>query len=324
MGNSTITLQMVLDWTKAKGIPVPTDMPGGYGTSLAVKNGNDVMARIVAERFNFKWNRETAAPFYTNSYQQDYPQLGLSNIGWLESADRVDINNTSFPKPLKQINAVKDAPRCSDAWFPTRDVCWMYNKDLSYGTWPGADQTFSPLVAAQVQQNPIMSMIDANGNLLIVTTFGTTGSVAPSCPVDSLEGVTVADGSVVWTVVAPNGQGFRVWPLPGATGPVWQITPYYQVRLQRLVTLGSLINPIPDDYSDTYQVGYEIFCKMGSPNPQLKMEGKSEYPLWLAALALDAKKGDRELNTYAMLPASSAVTDVYTGLRNPQDPSQPY
>lgn len=324
MGNSTIELQDVLDWTKAKGIPVPTDQPGGYGTKLALKNGNDVMSDIVAERFNWKWNSAIASPFYTNSFQQDYPQIGLNNIGWLETCDRVDINNTSYPKPLKQINVVKQVPRTSDSWFPTRDICWLYNRELSFGVWPGAGKVYSPLVAAQVQQNPLMSMIDANGNRLIVTAFGTTGLVAPVLPVNSVEGVTIVDGTVTWTVVSADGQGFRVYPLPGAAGPVWQITPYYQVKLVQLPTLQSLINPIPDEYSRTFQVGYEIYCKRGSSNPQDRAEGDKQYPLWLKALLDAAKQGDKELNSYGMIPATSPVADVYPWIRNPQDPSQPY
>lgn len=324
MGNSSISVQQVLDWAKAKGMPVPTDQPGSYGTDLAIKAGNDVMSDLVAERFNWKWNHATAPPFYTNSYQQDYPQIGLSDIGWLESADRVDINNTSYPKPLRQMTAVKQLSRTSDSFVPSNQICWMYNKDLAFGVWPGPGQVYSPLVAAQIQQNPLMSMIDVNRNLLVVTTFGTTGSVAPVLPVNSAEGLTVNDGSVVWTVVSKVGQGFRVYPLPGASGPVWQITPYYQVKLAPLVSLQSFLDPIPDDFERIFQVGYELYCKQSSPNPQDRAEGLKLYPLWLQGL-MDAKKqGDRELNAYSMLPATSPVANTYDYIRNPQDPSQPY
>lgn len=323
-GNSTTTLQNILDRTKAKGVPVPTDQPSGYGISLAISLANDTMSDLVAERFNWKWNRATASPFYTNSWQQDYPQIGLVNIGWLEDADRVDINNTSFPKPLRGLTVRKQLSRTSDSWTPTKELCWMYNYELSFGAWPGAGKVFSPLVAATVVQNPTMSMIDANGNLLIVTGFGTTGSTAPLLTANSPEGTAVTDGTVTWTVVAKMSQGFRVFPLPGATGPVWQITPYYQVMLQKLTALGSLINPIPDDYSRIFQTGYEIACKRSSPNPNDRAEGEKQYPLWLKALHDAAKQGDREADAYGMLPATSPVDPVYGWQRNPQDPSQPY
>lgn len=329
MGNSTTRLQDVIDWTKAKGIPVPTDQPGGYGTSLALKMGNDVMSDIVAERFNWKWNRAIGPSILTNSYQQDYPQIGVTNIGWGEDCDKLDVNNTSIPKPLNcpGVTWVRQLSRTSLALSPVNQICWMYNFELSYGTWPGAGVTFNPLIAPIVKQNPIMSMVDAHGNFLVVTTPGTTGASAPVLPLNSAEGLTVTDGSVVWTVAGPNSQGFRVCPLPGATGPVYQLTPYYQVLLQKLTTLGSLINPIPDDYNRIFQRGFELQCKMGSPNPQDRAEGARDYPLWLKAMQDIRNQGNREVDAYGLFPATSPVESVYgpwRGLRNPQDPSQPY
>ncbi len=327
MGNSTTTLQQVLDYASAKGVPIPTQTAAGYGTELAIKLANDVMGDIIAERFNWKWNRATAAAFYTNSWQQDYPQIGLTNLGWLEDADRVDINNTALPKPMRQLTCRRQLSRVSMSWTPVMELCWMYNFQLTFGVWPGPGVVYAPLVVtppAIVQQNPLMSMVDANGNLLIVTGFGTTGLAAPVLPGSSTEGATVTDGSVTWTVVSPNSQGFRVHPLPGASGPVWQITPYYQMLLQKLTALSSLINPIPDDYSRIFQTGYEIASKRSSPNPGDRAEGEKEYPLWMKAMKDAAKQGDREADAYGMLPATSVVENIYGWRRNPQDPSQPY
>jgi hypothetical protein len=329
MGNSTTKLQDVFDFVKAKGIPVPTDQPGGYGTRLALNIANDVMSAIVAERFNPKWNRAIAAPFLTNSFQQDYPQIALTNIGWLEEADKVDINSTRFPKPtnVPGISVVRQLSRTSLCLYPVNQLCWMYNEDLSYGTWPGAGVVFHPqLTTGPVLQNPIMSMKDVNGNLLIVTQIGTTGGSAPAAAVSAPEGTVVVDGTVRWTVVSPNSQGFRVYPLPGATGPVYQITPYYQQALQKMTSLQSLTNPIPDDQSYIYQNGVERMCKMSSPNPQDRAEGMKEWPLWLDSLVKLLKQNDREVDSYSAIPASSPVDTVWGhgGLRNPQDPSQPY
>ena len=431
MGNSTTTLQSVYDYAKAKGIPIPTDQPGGYGTRLALKIGNDVMSSIVAERFNPKWNRAIAPSFLTNSYQQDYPQIGLGDIGWLEEADSVDINNTAFPKPtnIPGITVVRQLSRTSLALFPVNKLCWMYNKDLSYGAWPGNGVAFNPLITSgPVLQNPIMSMVDANGNRLIVALPGNQGGTtvsatpqslsptyasaspnglgrlitlyvlgnavpawivpgqyfnvnvsdgtlngrmlvtgtgvpfviggqtywgvvvqqlgdfdsvsqepitgtaslyngAPLLPANSVEGTTVLDGTVVWTVVNGEGQGFRVFPLPGATGPVYEITAYYQMLLEKLTSLQSLINPIPDDQNYIYQTGVEWMCRMSSPNPVDRAEAAKNWPLWLASLVKLLKQNDREIDAYDALPATSPVESVYgpyRGLRNPQDPSQPY
>jgi hypothetical protein len=150
---------------------------------------------------------------------------------------------------------------------------------------------------------------------------------APLLPSNAPEGTTWNDGSVVWTVVSPNSQGFRLFPLPGATGPVYQITPYYQMLLEKLTNLQSLINPIPDDQRYIYQEGVEILCKKGSANPNDRAEAMKTWPLWLEALVKLLKQNNREVDAYGAYPANGVVESVYgvfRGLRNPQDPGQPY
>jgi hypothetical protein len=323
-GGSTITVQAILDRVAAKGIPTPLVQPSGYAVDLAIAMANDVMSDIIGERFNWKFNRVAALPFYTNSWQQDYPQVGITNLGWLEDADRVDINNTSMPKPIRNLTVRRQLSRVSTSWTPVAELCWMYNSQLAFGVWPGPGVIYSTLVAPQVKQNPIMSMVDKNGNLLIVTGFGTTGTTAPFAAVGAAEGVTVADGTVTWTVVAPTSQGFRVSPLPGATGPVWQIIPYYQMKALTILSLGNLINPIPDDYSRFFQKGMESYCLAASPNPADKERANVARAEWMKSMMDAAKQGDREADAYGMLPASSPVENVYAWVRNPQDPNQPY
>jgi hypothetical protein len=326
MGNSTISLQAIFDRVKVKGIPTPLDSAAGYNVDAAIAMGNDVIGDIIngERRFNWKWNRKVAPFFLTNSLQQDYPQIGLSDIAWLEDADRIDINNTSLPKPLKGITVRRQLSRNNLAWAPVKEICWDYNDQLSYGTWPGAGVTYHPLIATVVLQNPIASFIDANGNRLILTTFGTTGGTQPQLPAGAAEGTPLTDGSCVWKAVAPKGQGFRVDPLPGAAGPVWQITVYYQVTPPKLIDLASLIDPIPDDSSQYFQKGVEAYCLMGSPNPGDRPRGDTALKLWLKGLEDVCKQGDKENNAYALLPATSPVESVYGQRRNPQDPSEPY
>src|ERR1700683_2147170 len=111
MGNSTVSLQSVNDFVTAGGVPNPLTQPAGYGTQLALTLGNDVMADFIAERFNWKWNSQVATPFYTNSWQQDYPQIGLVNVDGREDCDRVDINNPSIPKPIRQMTVRRQLSR---------------------------------------------------------------------------------------------------------------------------------------------------------------------------------------------------------------------
>lgn len=411
---------------------MPTQQPGGDGVRLALTIGNDVMAAIVAERFNPKWNRATASPFYTNSYQQDYPQLGLVDIGWGEDVDKVDINNTAMPKPTNAGTAGggmiwrRQLSRTSLATWPVNQICWMYNQDMNFGVWPGNGVAFNPqLTTSPIVQNPLMTMIDANRNLLIVAgqpltaaqttvaspapagvvpTYGqigagglvtlfveaaappawlvpginitvtvsdpnlrpytpvevtstATGYVigghtyygfsyvlagapitaqeavtataaqyvgAPLLPSGAAEGTTFNDGTVTWVVVGAMSQGFRVSPLPNASGPVYQITPYYQMLLEPMETLQSFINPIPDDQKYVFQEGVEWMCKKGSPNPADRAEAMKMWPLWLKSLEGLLKQNDREPDAYGAIPGSSVVESVYGWRRNPQDPGQPY
>lgn len=331
MGNSTVTIQSVIDFNKAKGAPSPLDQPSGYGTTLALTLANDVMADIIAERFNWKWNSQVATPFYTNSWQQDYPQIGLVNVDWLEDCDRVDINNTSIPKPLRNMTTRRQLSRTNWTTGPVGQICWMYNADMSYGNWPGPNSVYTPLIGTTpTAQNGPMAFVDVNGNILVLTTFGATGASQPAAAANAVEGTAVTDGSCVWTVAAPTSQGWRVFPLPGATGPVWQVTPKYQMiapdftRASQATALKQVINPIPNNYAKYFRRGYEIACKGASANPKDKQEALQEYPLWQKELLDAAKQGNKELEAYGLLPATYPVDTVYPWLRNPQDPAEPY
>lgn len=325
MGNSTVSVQSVIDNVTTQGVPSPLNAPGGYGTSLAIDIANDVLSELINERFNWKWNAKNAPPFYTNSWQQDYPQVGNADIGWLENADRVDINNTSMPKPLVQITARKALPRTSYARGPIGNLAWAYNRELDFGKWPGPNVTYYALVGPNPRYtNPVMSMIDTAGNMLIVTTFGTTGAAAPAAPPNSLEGVTVPDGTVIWTVVSPTSKGFRIHPIPGGNGPTYQIIPHYQMSPTLIQTLQDFIEPLPDDQARHFRRGYKAYCLGASPNPQDRAKFQDSYNEWIQTLLTIRKDGDKELNAYGLIPASYPVDDIYPGLRNPQDPSTPY
>lgn len=326
MGVSTVTLQSVDDYVASHGIPTPLTGPAGYGTDLALQLGTDTMSDLVSERFNWKWNRQTAPAFYTNSWQQDYPQIGITNIGWLEDCDQIQINATALPKPIWNPSVVKNLSRSSQSQWRPDKVCWMYNSELSYGTWPGAGVTYYPLVGtnAPQQQNPIMSMIDVNGNLLILTGFGTTGTSAPSLPASSAEGTTVTDGTCTWTVVSPTSMGFRLSCLPGGTGPTYQMIVYYQAKPVPMTSLDQLLTPIPDDQARHFKRLYRAACVEASPNPGDRQRFPETQQAALNALVDIRREGDKELNAYGLIPQTSVVEPAWGYMRNPQDPSQPF
>lgn len=326
MGNSSVSVQSVIDHIVTQGIPSPLSHPAGYGTQLALDIGTDVMSDLISKRFNWKWNRHLAPALYTNSWQQDYPYPGTVNtMGWLENADRIDINNTSNPKPLKQITARKDLPLTSYCRGPVSDVCWVYNSEMKLGAWPGAGVTYYPLVTGinPVKQNSPMG-IQIGTTILTLKTFGTTGTAVPVIPATAAEGDPITDGTCVWTVCAPTSKGFRVYPLPGATGPVWQVIPRYQSLPPIITTLQQMIDPIPDDQAKHFRRGYQAFSLRASPNPQDRQRFQPDYTEWIETLLAIRETADKELNVYGLVPATFPVDEIYPGWRNPRDPSTPY
>lgn len=330
-GNSTITLRSVLDGLVGRGMKDPSKQASGIGLTLTLELANDAMADLICERFNWKWNSALATPFLTNSWQQDYPQLAQQNgpIGWGEDCTQIDINNTMIPKPKWRVTWRKAIPRISsfESFTPPPgwQIQWMYNENLSFGIWPGAGVTFYPLLTGgAVMQNPIMSMIDKNENLLIVTGFGTTGSVAPFLAADEAEGTTVTDGSVTWTCVSPTSQGFRLWPLPNATGPVYQIAPVYQLDPPTITEISQFMNPFPDSYIRHFRRVFRFHCAEASPDPtdQKRFGGNIENYL-LSSVEKAAKQGDKEQNSYGLVPATSPVENVWpntAGYRTADNP----
>jgi hypothetical protein len=338
VGNSTISVQDIIDRVAVAGDTSPQANPGAYGAKVCLALANNTMSDLLSERFNWKWNSKNAQPFYTNSFQQDYPQVGLTDVEWLEMFQWIDINNTALPKPISRASdtqVVRDLPRQSlwaaQCGWPTQ-LCWMYNKDLSYGVWPGANVTYGALITAagQVSQNPPMAILDANGNILVLTTPNpastwVTGSTAPVLAANSAEGMTVADGSCVWTVAGPLSQGWRVWPLPGATGPVYQMQVKYQTIPTRFTALNNLLSPIPDNYSQYFERGFEAYCMSKSPDPNVRARFDKALDLWLSNMAQAAKQGDKEQSAYGLVPGSFPMDWAYPGgLRNPKNPATPY
>jgi len=331
MAISTKSLQSVYNVIAAQGIPDPRNQGGGYGDELAMDLATRVMADLLTERFNWKFNRQVARPIYTNSWQQDYPQLAQTGgpIEWGEDCDILDVNNTTIPRPLNwdgSLTWVRQLTATSLArWRPTR-ICWLYNNDLQWGTWPGAHVTIYPLLGVNAPggQNPLLNFIDANGNYLILTTFGTTGNSAPAAAASAPEGTTVPEvgGTAVWTVVSGTSQGFRVDFLPNATGPTYQITPSYQVTPPTFTTFQQLLTPIPDNFARHFQCGLEWACKMASVDPRIKDEGMKGYPLWLRSMAEMIRQGNKEKDAYRMIPETSVVESRW-GWKGPHTADQP-
>jgi len=315
MGSSTTTIQSLIDYASSMGELAPVLPTGGYGVNTALTIGTDVMLDLISARFNFKWNRMRVPPFYTSSWQQDYAQLSsayIAPIGWLEGAYWVDINNTALPKPTWPIEVVRDLTVTSISGNPPAKICWFPNNQLIQGTWPGATVTYTqPLGAVITPTNPPINILDANGNILVLKTYGVTGATAPVLPVKSAEGTTVNDGSCVWIVAGPNSQGLRLTPLPPQQGIVYQVNVIAQMQAPPpFINVDQVIDPVPDDYANWFRQGFIAGCYKMSPNPQMRAQfygPRGLREVWLGDIERALKQGDKEPENCGFIPDRTVV-----------------
>lgn len=313
MGSSTTALQSIVDYVNALGELSPVLPTGGYSVAAALTMATDVRLDLISQRFNWKFNREKISPFYTISWQQDYAQpasVAAAKIGWLESAYWVDINNTALPKPTYPIETVKDLPPTSISGNPPAKISWDYNGELVQGVWPGAGQVYTNPVGVlnTTPTNPTTNILDKNGNILILTTFGTTGLTAPFAAANAPEGTTVNDGTCVWTVVSPLSQGFRIIPLPPQQGVCYQINVIAQKEAPAPFTsLDQTIDPFPDNYANYFRDGFYAYCFKMSPNPKSREMFPVMHANWLSKIAAMLKQGDREPDNPGFVPDRSSV-----------------
>lgn len=322
MGNSTIKLQQVADYTKTIGDLMTTMPVGGFSNLLSLSIANDVMTEFLSQRFNFKFNRVIVNPFYTISYQQDYVGT-TTTIGWLEHSVAIDINNTQKPKPIFPIEAKKDLERTSQQFGRPLKVCWLPNDQLVQDVWPGAGQKFTnPLGAVQTPTNPITNIRDANGNILYLTTYGTTGLVAPVLAAVAAVGATVADGTCVWTKADPKAQGFRLSPLPPQSGVVYQVYIIAQAKPLRFTSMDQLLDPITDDFAKFYQDGFIAYAHRHSTAPVVTARFEQKKADWLQSISTALGQADREQTDIGITPDRNIMQDC--GLAMPVGPAWPF
>jgi hypothetical protein len=321
MGNSTVSLRSVVDFVTSVGQLQPIIPAGGYSTATALRMASDVMRDLLKERFNWKWNSFVCFPFWTNSWQSDYP-TNHTNIGWIEHVVAIDINNTSTPKPRCWPEAVRDLETSYYAGTPPNQVSWFLNYRLEYGAWPGAGKVYTPLLGApQTPSNPPMAITDANTNYLALSTFGTTGANPPVLPALAPAGQTVNDGTCVWTVCSPFAQGFRISPLPPQSGVVFQINVIAQAKPMLFTQLSQMLDPIPDDFSGAFVDGFMSYCYKMSADPKISGQFIQRWQMWQNGLMETAKQGDREKDNAGFYPDRGVMSPGDVG---PVGPANPY
>ena len=219
MGNSSFTLQNLVDVARTRGDIAPALPTGGSYETVALSAANDAMTAMLAgsakgSPFNFKFNRIIIPPFFINSYQQDYAS-NLVNLGWLESCGAYNTSSTQFPKPFRVVEVRRDVLLTNAQTGNLAKISWMQNDTLTYGVWgvsqilgltglqnPGPSVAYSsPSGLTSMPANPTTQVKDAAGNFWLLSTYGTCGTFNPFAPVSSA--VSISGGTV--TVTAPNG-----------------------------------------------------------------------------------------------------------------------
>jgi hypothetical protein len=277
---------------------------GGYAAQPALSIANTVMGEMLSVRFPWKWNRAKIPPFVLTPLQQDYASINYKTIGWLENAVRIDINNTQVPPPSWKITAVRDIEIDNSVGGFPGEVCWFPNNQLEFGSWPGPGIVYTnPVGQTITNTNNVTNIYDSNGNILVLTQYGTTGSTAPVAPAITAAGVVINDGTCKWTVADPNAQGFRFLPRPPMGGNVWLVRVFAQMKAPpRFLNLGQFIDPIPDDYSKWFTDGFIAYSHRYSSNPAVLARFDRMKAAWLEGVAMAARQGDREDESKGFYP----------------------
>ena len=318
---STVTLQRIVNILKTMPLLRPIVDVVGSEDEPALTAANDVMEAICAVPFPHKWNEMEIPVFYTNSYQQDYAGIypngtSITNLSWLERGMVIDINSSSQPKITVPVEVGRQLPQSTANWLNSSTIYYQFrvnyfpNNNLYYGTWGDAqtgNATFGnnpvagsvytkPLGPVSQPANPIIQIQDANGNYLVLTTYGTEGSAAPLAPANSAAGVTASGlgATTVWTVVDPYGMGFRIYPVPNQTGNVWEFNLVGQMLPIRFTQLNTLLAPLPDQFEPTFRQGMVAQLYRYSPNEKVRATAMSEWQRWLVSLNNLRAKQDRE------------------------------
>ncbi len=352
MGNSSIQLQDLVDDCRSNGELAPAIPAGGFSDAPALSIANDVMQNMLAggpngQPFNWKWNRAVETPFFLNSWQQDYFIPNQVSLGWLESCTVVNFSVTQFPKPVYPVTVKRDLLITFNMGTNHEPrICWMQNDTMEAGTWgqtnqanptglfnPGPGVTYTnPSTAISQPINPTTCIKDAFGNLWVLTQYGLCGSINPfltnqnptypTVQNQTIVSTVVTDGTVKWTAVNPKGQGYRVNPIPGQTGPVWLIQPVGQMKVPFIKSLSTVLDPIPDDFYTFFKQGFFAQCYRRSPLKEVRAKFEMEYSLWQKALTNAMMFGANQEDDWGFVPRSNVMESGYS--YSPITPSMPY
>lgn len=350
---STYTLQQIV--TEVRAYPEVTPVLGASGSTIfpAISIANDTMQKMLAQGLDWKWNRNYVnvtngtGGILTVALQQDYVTQ-YTDIGWLESAWRIDINNSTnngnkAPKPVLFMEAVRDLTQTSAQSQPFQ-ISFIPNSLAFMGQWNANTVYGCGYGVAQIPLTPLQQFIDVNGNILYLDStvldlsinsqgfnsdpivlptpnpYGTSGSTQPFAAASAAAGTQVVDGSVTWTVADPNGYAIRVAPLPAFSGLAWLLIPVYQKKPPIIRTLGQSLSPIPDENIYLFRQGFLAGCYEHANSPK----AESAYQKWMLDMQTFLRSGDREREENILYPSESLTGGAGSSYGTNVGPAWPF
>ena len=345
---NTITGQAMANQLKAQ--PEFYNLLGGaagYSTEPFLTLLNETISRILDESLPWKWNRFQIPPFLTVSLQQDYCTQ-VTDIGWLENAWIVDINNSTSnsngaPKPIRQLQTVRDLTQISIQNIPM-SISYIPNYQAFMGIWQANTAYGCGYGVATLPKSPIQQFKDVNGNILYIDStqlglniespgytgttitppgffpYGVSGSTQPAAPPDATPGTMVQDGSVVWSVADPEAYCMRVSPLPALNGLCWYVVVQAQHAPQILPTLQTPISQIPDYMHYLLRAG----CRAALTRENDLAEGNAMYAEWEEQLEKSLRGADRQAEEFAFFTQQSILGGSYSPYQALGTAAMPY
>ena len=312
--SSTLTGQMLVDYARTFPWTTPVLRVVGPSDEPAVSFIDDIVKKIMARANPWKWNMFQAPFFYTQPYQQDYPtSISQNFFGWGMNSTMVDINNASQQPPVQPpIRFVQNLLPTSSCGNPNQ-ICWIPNDLAITGSWPGPSVPFVTPLYVQgggPGNNPLTAITDPNGNILVLTQYGITGTTQPTwLGAGAQAGSIVRDGTVVWTVHDPNGIAFRLDRMATYGSEVWQMKPTYQGKPPNITSLSQNLFPIPDDLSYLVKQGFLAYCYQQIDSAKFQ----EEFALWMQNIQTAMTGSDREPQEFGFYPAQPIQGGGSTG-----------
>ena len=158
--------------------------------------------------------------------------------------------------------------------------------------------------ANDMPANPISQIIDANGNLLVITTFGTEGTQPPLAPINATPGTQVSGtgAQTIWTVVDPVGMGVRILDIPSQTGVIWQFNIDAQMVPVKFTSLDQTLAPLPDKYEPFFRAGFIAQAFSYAEEKKVSAQFPLRWAAWQKSLVGMRVTEDRELEEWNFIP----------------------